>query len=549
MKTRFVALLVAAAMLLGMCSVAMADEYTVNFLNCWSGASASFPEDIAGNPSAALIKEKFGITLNEADPGGNMTEVDYLNMMFSAGNVPDVVNAPYWGPNQGGEGYVIINGAKEGMIKDIAPYLDQFPTLKAIYDEQSGIIGKSAMLNLIKNPEYPEGAIYFIPVGINMDAAEYQTVYGDSLFARQDVLDALGVKAEDITTVDELIEFLRKVQASDLTDWTGKPIIPIGTGHDGWRNVNIVNWFRGNNISDWRLTEDGKTTYFLFTDFIEKRIETFHTLFSEGLIDVECLTQTDEVANAKCMQGSYAVISTDANHTVNAVYYGMGINESHPEAKWVPLGLKNLDGNNCVDVYTPGWSGGAVTFFSADIPEDKLLAVLSMMEWLNSEEGAAFNWYGIEGTTFEYDEKGRPALIPEVKAAIATDVKVKYNNGIEQFNNFTCYNMNNTRWPKTDDELTAQEADYKAMCDYFRPRVEVNALPVDELLKDWEGYADLNDNLAVLDPMTTVVQLYYVDDPDEVASRLADLRQRALDFGIQDACDYIDEHITEDYAY
>ena len=140
------------------------------------------------------------------------------------------------------------------------------------------------------------------------------------------MLDALGVKAEDITTVDELIEFLRKVQASDLTDWTGKPIIPIGTGHDGWRNVNIVNWFRGNNISDWRQTEDGKTTYFLFTDFIEKRIATFHTLFSEGLIDVECLTQTDEVANAKCMQGSYAVISTDANHTVNAVYYGMGIN-------------------------------------------------------------------------------------------------------------------------------------------------------------------------------------------------------------------------------
>jgi|GEM_PF-5071880 len=549
MKTRFVALLVAAVMFLGLCGAAMADDYTVNYLSCWSGASASFPEDIAGNPSAALIREKFGITLNEADPGGNMTEVDYLNMMFSADNVPDVVNAPYWGPGQGGEGYVIINGAKEGMIKDIAPYLDQFPTLKAIYDAESGIIGKSAMLNLIRNPDYPEGAVYFIPTGINMDSAEYQTVYGDSLFARQDVLDALGVKAEDITTVDELIEFLRKVQASDLTDWTGKPIIPIGTGHDGWRNVNIVNWFRGNNISDWRRTEDGKTTYYLFTDFIEKRIETFHTLFSEGLIDVECLTQTDEVANAKCMQGSYAVISTDANHTVNAVYYGMGINDSHPEAKWVPLGLKNLDGNNCVDVYTPGWSGGAVTFFSADIPEDKLLAILSMMEWLNSDEGAAFNWYGIEGTTFEYDEKSRPALIPDIQEAISADVKVKYNNGIEQFNGFTVYSMNNTRWPKTDDELTPQEADYKAMCDFFRPRVEINALPVDELLKNWEGYADLNDNLAVLDPMTTVVQLYYVDDPDEVASRLADLRQRAMDFGIQAACDYIDEHITEDYAY
>ncbi|MCR5351229.1 MAG: hypothetical protein K6E35_01875 [Bacteroidales bacterium] len=199
MKTRIVAMLVAAVMLFGMCSVAMAEDYTVNFLSCWSGASAGFPEDIPGNICAQLIAEQFGITLNEADPGGNMTEVEYLNMIFSSDNVPDAVNAPYWGPGQGGEGYVLINGAKEGMVKDIAPYLDQFPTLKAIYEEENGYIGKSAWMNLIKNPEYPEGAIYFIPTGMNMDSAEYQTVYGDTLYARQDVLDALGVKAEDIT--------------------------------------------------------------------------------------------------------------------------------------------------------------------------------------------------------------------------------------------------------------------------------------------------------------------------------------------------------------
>ena len=548
MKTRIVAMLVAAVMLFGMCSVAMAEDYTVNFLSCWSGASAGFPEDISGNICAQLIAEQFGITLNEADPGGNMTEVEYLNMIFSSDNVPDAVNAPYWGPGQGGEGYVLINGAKEGMVKDIAPYLDQFPTLKAIYEEENGYIGKSAWMNLIKNPEYPEGAIYFIPTGMNMDSAEYQTVYGDTLYARQDVLDALGVKAEDITNVDELIDFLRKVKESDIQDWTGKHIIPLGTGHDGWRNVNIVNWFRGNNISDWRQTEDGKTTYWLFTDYVENRINTFHTLFSEELIDLECLTQTDEVADAKCMQGSYAVISTDANHTTNHVYYEMDIVTTHPEAKWVPLGLKNLDGNNCVDVYTPGWSGGSVLFFNANIDEGKLLAILNMMEWLNSDAGAAFNSYGIEGTTFEYDSSMRPDFIPEVNDAITADSKVKSNYGIGQFDGFRVYSMDNTRWPKAEDELTEKELAYKKVCDYFRPRVEINALPVDELLKGWDGYQDLMDNLSVLDASSTMVQLYYVE-PDEAAARLADLRQRALDFGIEEACEYIDENITEDYAY
>ena len=62
MKTRIVALLVAAVMLFGMCNIALAEDYTVDYLSCWSGASAGFPEDISGNICAQLIAEKFGIS-------------------------------------------------------------------------------------------------------------------------------------------------------------------------------------------------------------------------------------------------------------------------------------------------------------------------------------------------------------------------------------------------------------------------------------------------------------------------------------------------------
>lgn len=549
MKTRLMALMVCLILLTCAFSASAEKEpLTVTYLSCWSGSSANFPEDVTGNASAQLIRDKFGIELTMSDNGGNQTEVGYLNMMFAADNVPDAVNAPYWGAEPGGEGAILINGAIEGMVKDISPYLDQFPNIKALY-ETEGMLSASVMKNLIHNEKYPEGAIYFIPNDVDANADEYRSVYGDTLYARADVLEAVGIKAEEVRTIDDLVNLLETIRDSGLTDWNGAAIIPLGTGHDGWRNANIYNWLRGNNISNWRRLEDGTVTYYLFTDYVENRINLMRRLLSEGLMDVECLTQTDEVAQAKVLQGSYGVISVDANAVTNVFYYDNGIVNSHPEARWVPLGLTNLDGNNCVDVYQKGYSGGGVTFFRADIEENKLLALLSLMDWMCSDEGAAFNSYGVEGVTFEYDEQHRPVLLSDVQAKIDEDSKVRYNYGIKQFNAFNIYSKDNTRWPRSREEMTAKEAAYQDMCDFFRPRAEVSGMSVEELLSGWEGYDELNDNLATLDVGTMIQRAYYFETDEEVAKMIDDLRAKAIGFGIEDAMKYIQENLTDDYVF
>ena len=549
MKTRLMALMVCLILLT--CAFGASAEkepLTVTYRSCWSGSSANFPEDVTGNASAQLIRDKFGIELTMSDNGGNQTEAGYLNMMFAADNVPDAVNAPYWGAEPGGEGAILINGAIEGMVKDISPYLDQFPNIKALY-ETEGVLSASVMKNLIHNEKYPEGAIYFIPNDVDANADEYRSVYGDTLYARADVLEAVGVKAEEVRTIEDLVNLLETIRDSGLTDWNGAAIIPLGTGHDGWRNANIYNWLRGNNISNWRRLEDGTVTYYLFTDYVENRINLMRRLLSEGLMDVECLTQTDEVAQAKVLQGSYGVISVDANAVTNVFYYDNGVVNSHPEARWVPLGLTNLDGNNCVDVYQKGYSGGGVTFFRADIEENKLLALLSLMDWMCSDEGAAFNSYGVEGVTFEYDEQHRPVLLSDVQAKIDEDSKVRYNYGIKQFNAFNIYSKDNTRWPRSREEMTAKEAAYQDMCNFFRPRVEVSGMSVEELLSGWEGYDELNDNLATLDVGTMIQRAYYFETDEEVAKMIDDLRAKAIGFGIEDAMKYIQENLTDDYVF
>lgn len=554
MKTRFMALLVALVMILSVATVAMAEDvtvYDVDWLYCWNGSSANWPDDLNATASGKYVLENFGLNFNTADTAGQ-SEYDYINLLFSSGVVPDVVSSPYWGIGSGNEGQVALDGAIEGMVKDLTPYLDNYPNLKALFEKENGYLATSYRMNMMNNDEFDaEDKVFFLPTGVNMNSEEFSSVYGDTLYVRADIAEALGVDPESITNTDELVDFLRKVAESDLTDWNGNKIIPLGTGHDGWRNANIFSWFRGNNISNWRQLEDGSVTYYLFTDYVENRIALMRTLFSENLIDQECLTQSDETASSKVANGQYAVISVDANAVTNMYYYGsLGIADAHPEANWLPLGLKNLDGNNSVDVYTPGFSGGNITWFSAKISDEKLNAILTFMDWLCSEEGQAFNWYGVEGETYERDEQGRPVYTDDVQAAIDADSSAKTKTyGIEFFNNLACYDQRETNWAKTDDELTAQELAYRQMQNYFRPRVEVDGISVENLLKQWDGYTDLTDGLNILDAGTQMVNAYYYETWEEVEAMIADLRQKALDLGIEEAYAYIQENLTDDYAF
>lgn len=535
-----------AMMTMGICSVLAEDavkQYKVDFLNCWQGSSGNFPDDQENNMSAKFIRENFGITLKMADNGGTMNEIEYLNMMFSAGTVPDVVNCAYWGDYAGGEGITIINAAKEGLVKDIAPYLVDYPNLQASYGEHVSATTKKALLF---NEGYPEGAKYFVP-SVNANPSELASVYGDTLYARQDVLEAVGVRAEDVTNMDQVYDLLKKIKEEGVTDFSGNPIIPLGTHEGGWRQWDIFEWLNGNQLTEWRQLEDGSVVYYVFTDYVKARINYMRTLLTEGLMDIEAMTQTGEVADAKIVQGRYGVMAIDKGAAVT-YYYDLDTGKEHPEAKWVPLNLSNKDGNMCVDTYQPGFTGGHITFFSADIAEDKLRAILSLMEWLCTEEGMLFNAYGIEGETFEMIN-GIPMFLPELQAQFDEDIKVKHNLGIMQFEKFQSQFKAESLWPKTQDQLTAREVYDNELSAFFRPRVEIDKMPVTELLKQYEGYDRLMEDMNSMGIGDLIDRAYYYETDEEVDKLIEDMRTHLVAIGIEDAHSYIEENLTDEYAF
>ena len=63
-------------------------------LVCWNGGFNT-ADDQYNNEVAAAIRDKIGVTVEFE--GIMMSEDEKLNMMFASGDMPDMINAPYWG--------------------------------------------------------------------------------------------------------------------------------------------------------------------------------------------------------------------------------------------------------------------------------------------------------------------------------------------------------------------------------------------------------------------------------------------------------------------
>ena len=178
------------------------EEATISYLHCWGGAQGGFPTDQINNTVAKKIKEKTGVTINIKGIDSNETEK--LNLMFASGDIPDLVNAPYWGTTSG-EGKVIKKAASEGLLMELDGKLDKYPNVKRLLTV--GVAKDFAKYDL--NPPEYNGHTYIIPQQTPRSEADVVN-WAYNVWVRQDILASTGVKAADIDTSDKLYDFQKK---------------------------------------------------------------------------------------------------------------------------------------------------------------------------------------------------------------------------------------------------------------------------------------------------------------------------------------------------
>ena len=391
------------------------DDVQLKYLSCWNGGMKT-ASDQYNNEIATAIRDKIGVTIEFE--GIMMSETEKLNLMFASGDMPDIVNAPYWGGDTG-ETAVIKKAEREGRLLPLEEELPKYENLKSVYD-----IGRVSQAYLDQDIDIFDGHRYVIPMtlGVPGDPNSYTNwCYG--VFVRGDVPEALGIDPTTVTTSDALYDFMVKARDYGFKDINGNDCLVATTFHEGWDYSGYGMNFAEKKVTSYTLLDDGTYTYDALTDAWVERNIFYWRMVNENLLDKECFKCNDTQANEKVGNGTALFASAQYSVIINATKL-TGMYDANPEMRYVPVGpLTYEDGSPLVQLETSGATGSGVIFFPTTC--QNLDAALTWLDYVNSEEGMRLCSYGIEGVTYHFNENNQPRLNDDIlERKIAGDTSV-----------------------------------------------------------------------------------------------------------------------------
>lgn len=460
------------------------DDVKLKMLICWNGGFKT-AADQYNNEVATAIREKTGVTVEYE--GIMMSETEKLNLLFASGDMPDMINAPYWGGNAG-ETAVIKKAASEGRLLPIGDLLPNYPNLANAYD--IGIVSQSYLENDLDYKGF-EGKRYILPQETPGDTADV-TNWAYGVFVRGDVPSTLGIDPKTIKTADQLYDFMIKAKEHGFKDVNGNDTIVATTYHNGWDYSGYsINYALKKFSPDYRKQADGTYTHIALTDEWMSRNLFIWKLVNNGLLDVECFKQTDAQADEKVGNGTALFASAQYGAVINSTKL-TGLYSSTPEMRYIPVGPMDFsDGQPHVQLEQNGRAGSPAIIFPTTC--SNIEAALTYLDYVNSEEGARLCQYGIEGDTYTMNSDGQPRLNSDIlarKAAGDSSVDDELRaKGITYILGRTLQADKRFTWW---GEINAGDADAEPqeMREYklARPIERIDGYPIGGLVINYENY-------------------------------------------------------------
>mgnify|MGYP003253457873 CR=1 FL=1 len=526
------------------------DDVKLKMLVCWNGGFKT-AQDQYNNDVAKAIREKIGVTVEFE---GIMTsEAEKLNMMFASGDMPDMVNAPYWG-GTAGETAIIKKGGIEGRLIDIKDLVPQYPNIADAYN--IGVIGQKYLENDIDVPEN-NGARYVLPTEVAGDDADIaQWAYG--VFVRGDVPEALGIDPTTIKTSEQLYDFMVKARDYGFKDVNGNDCIVATTFHNGWSYGDYAQSFAQKKLTSYQLDESGNVICDKLTDNYINQNLFIWKLVNEGLLDKECFTTSDDRANEKVGNGTALFTCAQYGMTITATKL-TGLYDSNPEMRYTWVGPLNYqDGSPLTQIEPNGRNGSPVIFFPNTC--SNIDAALTWLDYVNSKEGMKLVSYGFEGDTYELNEDGQPRMNADLTARYATDsesvISELRERGINYIPARTYVAKKNMSWFGESAPFEADaENEYLKEYKKLRPVEKIPGYPIDAIAPNFEGYQEFAE--WAFDDTTEKQykeRAFFADTEEEARKILEDYQNylRTNDNGkMQEFLDFMTEQskTRDDFAY
>lgn len=307
------------------------------------------------------------------------------NVLISSGDAPEIIPKTYPGQE--------TNFVTSGQILAASDYVKYMPN----YQYEVKAWNLASDLETIKQSD---GKYYVLPMLHEEFTSDYSLAYRADIFKKNNIAVP--------TTWDEWEAALKKLKAAypNITPWSDEyqlgSTFTFGAPAWGLHNAGIktanVDWASGA-----ALDFDTKAKKFFFyptSDQYKSMLTYFNKLVSEGLLDKESATQTDEQAQNKFINGQSFVMSSGSQY-INTMRTKMdsvlGKGNYEVAKATIPAGPAgaNLNGTRLEN-------GILLTKKAGSDPNYQDL--LKFVDWLwYSKSGQTLCKWGVEGETYTKD--------------------------------------------------------------------------------------------------------------------------------------------------
>ena len=300
-----------------------------------------------------------------------------LSITMAAGDMPDY-STDIWAGHE-------IPYVPSGQLLPISDYVEYMPHLSSRIEEWEGV--EEQMNNLRQQ----DGKYYVLP-GLNENIVfEFGLQYNTTVFEEHGIAEPNSW--DELRAALETLKEETGSKAPMTLWWQGNALLnfasaSFGSGAGGWGYMNGVVY-------------DEEADEFVFTamqDGFKDMITYFSELTADGLLDIEAMTQDDQMARNKLLNLESFVTSGNVGTLTDL---NDGLAEQHGEGAYEFSRLPVLEGP--AGKRARGGNTNSGMMLNADLAErEDFLAILQFIDWLYySDEGTEFAHWGVEGVTFE----------------------------------------------------------------------------------------------------------------------------------------------------
>ena len=343
-------------------------------------AAAAYTDTIDGNVSYGKLEELFGVDLQFIEePEANAREK--FQILVTSDDLPDLISyTNYYAA--GGDALV-----DDGIAVDLAEYLDYLPNyVKRMQADPA--IARDCLTDT--------GKIYEL-----FTIQNYTQPAFCGILIRGDWLEKAGL--EEPKTVEELHNALVTFKEQFTGGEAPMQLYQDGFGYGGtFVGMFGVNADPTDSYNYWTI-EDGEVKFSPYLDGFKKYVQTMHDWYAEGLIDPNYTSATEIWGNNELMNttGVMNGIFTQAGK-----YYANAGYIDDPDGYFICANMVTEDGSpRKVGQYRPSPALKQGVIVSQDC--ENIEEVLTMVDYLYSDEGSILATYGVEGETWHYTDDGK----------------------------------------------------------------------------------------------------------------------------------------------